>query len=662
MYSTLRTLFAVAVAILFLPYAVAQDTPLIPIADAIKRSEFNNMSLSPSGKRLAATVPSKGRENLVVIDLERRTRSVITSFDTFDVLEFSWVNETRLIFRVGFQRATVSESEYKGTYAVDTNGDNLVDLSRVGARSLATASSGGLSRIVPLAMIPGDTDGEFIVAMNLRRREALDVYRLNTRTGRNTLLTFDSPAETSGFLVDNNLVPRVAFASDLKAGRVQAWYRSDADTPWKLLADWDVVDPRADEIVPIRFEADNKTLIVSSNVGRDRAALFRYDPEQKKLLDMIAEDMLVDLKDGLIWSSKSKKLLGYRVDVEKPATKWLDSEMAELQKRVDATLSGYINVISFNRFDESVALIRSFNGRDAGRYHLFDRQKNSMETLPDVAPWWKQEYTGERRYFEYAARDGLRIPAWVSMPAGKSQSGLPLVVHIHGGPYLRAYGYRASLDAAFLANRGYVVLEPEPRGSTGFGKPLAAGGIKQWGQKMQDDITDGILALVKAGIVDRNRVCLYGGSYGGYATLQGMIREPDLIKCGLATVAVTDLDLLQTIGESDTNNARWDAQRFYRTMVGDPKSDSAMLAANSPARNADKIKGAVLLVMGAEDARVPIRHADVMVAAMKRAGVKHELVVYGGEGHGFQKDSNRADLLSRMEKFFAEHIGGRQAK
>lgn len=222
---------------------------------------------------------------------------------------------------------------------------------------------------------------------------------------------------------------------------------------------------------------------------------------------------------------------------------------------------------------------------------------------------------------------------------------------------MRSYGFQPSGDALFLSNRGYAVLEPEPRGSTGFGKTLAAAGTKQWGQATQNDITDGILALVKAGIVDKNRVCLYGGSYGDYATLQGLVREPELIKCGLATVAVSDLELLQTEGESDTNQARWDAEYFYSSRIGDRKTDAAMLAINSPARNADKIKGAVLLVMGAEDRRVPIRHADVMVSAMKRASVKHELVVYPGEEHGFSKDENRADLYMRMEKFFGDHIG-----
>jgi dipeptidyl aminopeptidase/acylaminoacyl peptidase len=635
----------------------AQAAPQIPISDMVKRQEFSQMLLSPDGKRLAATVPARGRENLVVIDLEKRTRAVITAFDTYDVLEFSWINDQRLIFRVGFTRTALTEMQYKGTYAVDASGDNLKDLSRVGTRSVSGNVAGGLTSIVPRARIAGDKDGEYIVEMNLRRRESLDVYRLNTNTGRSELLTFDAPADTSSFILDSTLVARVAFASDLKNNKVQVWYRSDAKGAWGLITDWDGVSPTADKIVPIRFEKDNQTLIVSSNVGRDREALFRYDPVQKKLLDMIVDDPLVDVDGGLIWSSKDQKVLGVRINAQKERIEWMDPAMKALQASVDGTLVGYTNVLSFNPIDETVALIRSYNEFDSGRYHLFDRKKNTLEALPEVAPWRKPEYWGERRYFSYAARDGLNIPAWLSLPPKTEAKGLPLVVHIHGGPYVRTYGFAPSGDARFLSNRGYAVLEPEPRGSTDFGKKHHAGGIKQWGQKMQDDITDGILALVKAGIVDRDRVCLYGGSYGGYATLQGMVREPDLIKCGLATVAVTDLELFQTMGESDTNRGRWDSKHFFGTMVGDLKADAAMLAANSPARNADKIKGSVLLIMGAEDVRVPIRHADTMVAGMKRAGVKHELVVYAGEGHGFSRDDNRADLYSRMEKFFGEHIG-----
>ena len=632
--------------------------PLIPIADMIKRTEYNAMSLSPNGKRLAATVPIKGRDNLVVIDLEKRTRVVLTGFDTYDVVGFDWVNSDRLIFRVGFVRTALTETQYKGTYAIDVNGENMRDLSRVGVRTGgATGMSGGTTSIVPLAYVNGDTEGEFIVEMNLRRRDALDVYRLNTKSGRADLLTFESPAETNRFIVDSGGVPRVAFASDIKKNRSQVWYRTGAKASWKLLADWDSVDPKADELSPLRFDKDDKTLIVSSNVGRDKAALFRYDPEQGKLLDLIAEHPLVDLSGGLIWSTAEKKLLGVRIEADRQTVKWLDADRDKLQKRIDTTLAGLTNSISFNREDDSVALIRSYNEYDSGRYHVFDRKKNTMEALPEVAAWRKPAYWGERRYFEYAARDDLRIPAWLSLPPGVEAKALPLIVHIHGGPYLRSYGFQPSGDALFLSNRGYAVLEPEPRGSTGFGKTLSAGGTKQWGQAMQNDITDGILALVKVGIVDKNRVCLYGGSYGGYATLQGLVREPELIKCGLATVAVSDLELLQTQGESDTNQARWDADYFYSTRIGDRKTDAVLLATNSPARNADRIKGAVLLVMGAEDRRVPIRHADVMVSAMKRAGVKHELVVYPGEGHGFSKDENRSDLYARMEQFFGEYIG-----
>ena len=634
-----------------------QAAPLIPISDMVKRTEYSAMSLSPNGKRLAATVPMKGRDNLVVIDLEKRSRTVLTGFDTYDVVSFDWVNNDRLIFRVGFTRTALTETQYKGTYAIDVNGENMRDLSRVGVRAGATGMTGGTSIIVPLAHVAGDTDGEFIVEMNLRRRDSTDVYRLNTKSGRAELLTFESPADADGFIVDSTGAARVAIASDIKTNRDQFWYRSGAKAPWKLLADWDSVDPKADKLNPLRFDKDDKTLIVSSNVGRDKAALFRYDPEQGKLLDLIAEHPLVDLSGGLIWSMAEKKLLGVRINADRQTVKWLDADRDALQKAIDSTLVGLTNSISFNREDDSVALIRSYNEYDSGRYHVFDRKKNTMEALPEVAAWRKPAYWGERRYFEYAARDAIRIPAWLSLPPGVEGKALPLIVHIHGGPYVRSYGFQPSGDALFLSNRGYAVLEPEPRGSTGFGKTLASGGTKQWGQAMQNDITDGILALVKAGIVDKNRVCLYGGSYGGYATLQGLVREPELIKCGLATVAVSDLELLQTQGESDTNRSRWNADYFYEVRIGNRKTDAVMLAANSPARNADKIKGAVLLVMGAEDQRVPIRQADVMVSAMKRAGVKHELVVYPGEGHGFSKDENRTDLYERMEKFFGEHIG-----
>jgi dipeptidyl aminopeptidase/acylaminoacyl peptidase len=341
-----------------------------------------------------------------------------------------------------------------------------------------------------------------------------------------------------------------------------------------------------------------------------------------------------------------------------PVTKWLDPEMDGYQKAIDKALPGTNNVL-IREDDAARLLVFSSSDTDPGRYYLFDLEKKSLEALPPTRPWLKPELMAERKFITYKARDGMVIPAYLTIPRGSSGKNLPLVVNIHGGPWVRAYHWDEWSrwpEAQFFASRGYAVLEPEPRGSTGWGRKLFESSFKQLGLAMQDDITDGALHLVKEGIVDKGRMCLHGGSYGGYATLQGLVREPDLFRCGTPFVAVTDLGLWQTVQWSDTAQLTDFFETDYIKMVGDSKADAALFEKTSPARNADKIKAPVLLAMGEDDVRVPLIHGETMRDALKKAGKNVEFVTYAEEGHGFNKQENVVDFYTRIEKFLAKYL------
>jgi dipeptidyl aminopeptidase/acylaminoacyl peptidase len=626
--------------------SMAQKPPVIPVETFMKRAEFTAMSISPKGDRLAALSPYKDRDNLVVIDLTNRTRKVITAFEKYDVVAFNWVNNDRIFLRVADGKDALGRITYLGTFAVDIDGSNLRDLTNL--RGLAPARS-----------LPGDTEGEMLVTMSERNRYSRDLYKLNTKTGRYSLLTFDSPGEVGGWVLDWDRVARVTSTTDLKTGESTVWYRDNADSKWEALFT-NPDDSAADNIDPIAFDGDNKTLIVASNVGRDKYALYKYDPKAKKLGELIFEHPLIDINGGLIFNRAKRTIAGisYNADVRK--TLWLDPKMAELQKQIDATLKNTTNVLSFNPdSDNGRILITSYSDTDPGRTYLFDAAQKSLEPLPPHRPWIKPEDISPRKFITYTARDGLKIPAWVTIPKGTDGKNLPLIVNIHGGPNARVYGddpWSRYSEAPFFANRGYVVLEPEPRASTGFGRKHLQLGYKQWGGTMQDDLTDGVLHLIKEGIVDKNRVCLYGGSYGGYATLQGLVKEPEMFRCGLPWIAVVDLVMMQTQMTSDTNNTRFNVDVFYNRNIGNRDTERAMLEKNSPVNHADRIKAPVLLVMGSDDVRVPLKHGTDMRAAMEKAGVKHELVIYKAEAHGFNKQENVVDFFTRAEKFFAENL------
>ncbi len=619
--------------------------PVIPVETFMRRAEFGAMSISPKGDRLAALVPLKDRDNLVVIDLVKRTRTTITNFTDNDVINFNWINNDRLFLRVADGRDAQGEARYRGTYAVNVDGSGVRNLTEL--RGLA-----------PLQIIANDTKGEMLVSMRLRNRVIADVYRLNTNTAKYELLTFDNPGETQSWLLDWNDQPLIAESPDPDTLQTITWYRSDIKAKWEVL--WrNPPDEAQDSMNVVAFMPDGKSLIVSSNKGRDKYALYRYDLATRALAELIFEHPLIDVSGGLIWSRAEKKLMGVAYSAEESKTIWLDPKMAKLQSQIDATFKNMRNVLSFNSLaDNSRVLVSTSSATDPGGYYLYDSAAG-LEELPKRRPWINPDHISPRAYMPYSARDGLNIPAWVTIPKGTSGKNLPLIVNIHGGPNARSYGgnpWGRYSEAPFFANRGYVVLEPEPRASTGFGRKHLSAGYKQWGQTMQDDITDGVLHLIKAGIVDKNRVCLYGGSYGGYATLQGLVKEPEMFRCGLPWVAVSDLMLLLTDTLSDTNNSRYNVAAFQDRNLGNAKTDRTMLEKFSPVNHADKIRVPVLLVMGELDVRVPLRHGTSMRDAMNRAGVKNELVIYKGEAHGFNKQENVVDFFSRAEKFFAENL------
>ncbi|MGZ5033176.1 MAG: prolyl oligopeptidase family serine peptidase [Usitatibacter sp.] len=633
-----------------------QKASEIPVETFQKRPENQAMVLSPNGELLAALTPLKGRDNLVVVDLNKRSRTIITSFSDYDVVDFRWVGNKRLFFRVADGRDALGRAEFAGTYAIDADGGDQRDLSRLVFGATPTYMERRPS-IVPLRHKDGD---EMYVEMNQRRRDALDVFVLNTRTGRYQLLTQEAPADTLQWILDWDGVPRVALATDPTVPKDILWYRDDDKSPWQKLMEWEAGIDSVDSIVPLAFDEDNKNLYVSSNVGRDRAAIFKYDPRAKKLGEVVFEHPLVDLTRGLIFDRKTHKLEGIRYNADKPGIAWVNEDMAKLQKQVDASLPGMINYLTRSEENSKRLLIFSQSDVDSGRYYLLNREPLGMEELMATRPWLKPELMSPVKYMPYNARDGLQIPAWVTIPKDSAGKNLPLVVHVHGGPWLRVYGWTSWTRYAenqFFASRGYVVLEAEPRASGGFGKKLLSAGYKQFGQAMQDDLTDGVMELVKQGIVDRNKVCIYGGSYGGYASLWGVIKDPDLYRCAVPWVALTDLALWQTATWTDfAQNRRYNYQPQFDKQVGSARTEKEFLDKYSPYLHADRIKVPVLLAMGEDDRRVPIDHGSKMKSALITAGVKYDYVIYPREGHGFNKDENVFDFFKRVEKFLAENL------
>jgi dipeptidyl aminopeptidase/acylaminoacyl peptidase len=655
----------VALAFAAVPaFAEAQKKPGdVPVESFFRRADYSEMRLSPDGKRLAATVPLKGRANLVVIDIDRKSRQVITNFSALDVGSFYWVNNERLCLQVADGQDVSGTFNYRGTFCIDHNGDNIRNYAKLGIADAST-TTGGYRFITPLALVHDDS-GEIMVRMSIRSRYSSDVYRFNTRNGRYQLVTDDSPGDVIRWVLDRNLVPRVAVSQPevktaSETNKRTVWYRDAPGSKWEKLHETEMTGDLAlkGSFVPIAFDYDNSTLYVATNQGEDKDSIYTFDTKARKLGERIFRHPLIDLEGGLVFSRTQKKLVGLQYDAEVPASIWVDETMAKLQKSIDAALPKTVNDISIPSETDDRALVFARSDVDPGAYYLLDRRKPSVELLAKTREWIDPSLMPEKRFIKYTARDGLEIPAWITVPQGGGKN-LPLIVNIHGGPWVRAYSgmdWGRWPEAQFFASRGYVVLEPEPRGSTGFGRKHFSSSFKQWGQAMQDDITDGALYLVKEGLVDKSRMCLHGGSYGGYATAMGLVKDPDLWKCGSPFVAVTDLFLFQNVTYSDISSESYFFQTDFKKMVGDSSADREMFTRSSPALQAGRIKAPVLITMGSADVRVPQVHGDNFVSALRDAGKKVDYVIYKGEGHGYNKDENVFDFYRRLEKFFAENL------
>ena len=646
--------------------ASAQKKPSdYTVEDFFRLAEYTGMQLSPSAKRLSALAPIKGRNNLVIIDMATRKPHVITAFEKVDVFNVFWVNDERLCLRVADFQEVTGRFNYRGTYCINHDGTDLRDFTRLGVRDAST-TLGGYTFLDFLARTD-DGSPDIYVGARLRTRDSQDIYRFNTSTGRYQLLTAEAPPTgyVTRWVLDRNFEPRIAVSQPKRDNRNAllrrfVWYRDSANAKWEQLFSTELDgEDGSDAFSPLAFDYDNTTLYVSARAGKDKSAIYKYDTKTRQMGEMMFGHTLVDVNGGLRFSRVRKTLLGIQFEADKPVKVWVDPATDRLQRQVDATFPKTVNELIVPDQSDDWALIFSHSDVDPGAYYLMNRKKPGIELVAKTRPWLDPALMSERKFILYEARDGRQIPAWVTIPRGSSGKNLPLIVHIHGGPWVRGYSWinwGRWPDAQFFASRGYAVLEPEPRGSTGFGRDHYISSFKQWGQAMQDDITDGALYLAKEGIVDKNRMCVKGGSYGGYASAMALAKDPDLWRCGVPYVAVTDLFLFQNVVYSDIAMFTDFFQTDFKRRVGDSDADKEMFTRYSPNLQAAKVKAPVLLAMGSDDFRVPQVHGDKYAANLEAAGKKVEYVIYPGEGHGFNRADNVYDFYRRVEKFFAENL------
>jgi len=507
-----------------------------------------------------------------------------------------------------------------------------------------------------------DSDGEMIVACDDVDKDSVDLYRINAVNGKRVWLTRDRPPRTQDWVLDAQMQPRVAISNAAQSTERIVHYR-DQDGRWREL--WRYHSTRDDIHHPLSVEADGK-LLVASNEGRDTVALRLYDPDSDRWGETLIEhpqyDVAIDALGarlgGLLRDERNGDLLGVRIDAARPVYAWMHERRQKLQALVDKALPGRVNALQFS--DSQQVFVTSRSDTEPARWYLLDSHSGRLNHVLNTRPSLDARRVPATENLSLRSRDGLALPGHLLRPP-QAAPGVPLptIVLVHGGPWVRGPVWGDSggdmAMARWLASRGYLVLLPGFRGSTGFGKRFVQAARGQFGLSMQDDLDDAVDELIRRGDADPGRLCIMGASYGGYASLMGAARTPNRYRCAVAGFPVSDLAVLLS---SDWSDLSRDPQmrEFWIDMVGDPVKDRGKLDAVSPRHMPTRIEARVMIYAGVDDPRTPLEQAEMMRDAMRRAGKQPLWLAKYGEGHGYSLSSNLMDMLEMLEPFLHNEL------
>jgi dipeptidyl aminopeptidase/acylaminoacyl peptidase len=606
--------------------------PLIPRRVLLGNPTRWQPTLSPEGKRIAYLAPNEGDALQIWVSTlgDSDDRCVSTERRSIQIYEWAWDSNTIL-------------------YRRDNDGDENLHLCAI---DLETGNDRDLTpwRGVRCydTMTAAKRPGEILAELNVRDRRLMDVWRIDLRTGAATL-EVENPGDVAWWVADDELVVRACRGFTPQGGS-EVRVRSDAGAPWRTL--WKTSPD--EEAWPLGFSKDGRELFLKSSVSRDTMGVVAMDIESGREREIAAIDGF-DAEKVLIHP------VGREVDAVAFAPerrKWAVTNIAlgadfEGLARID---EGDLDVVSRD-FADSKWIVAFTAPHRPIRYHVWHREAKSSEFLFSNLPELETYELARARPIKYRARDGLEIHGFLTIPRGVDPRNLPLVLNPHGGPWARNY-WEFEDSTQLLASRGYAVLQPNFRGSTGYGRKHLQAGYRQWGLSMQDDLTDAVKWAVDERIADPGRVALLGGSYGGYAALAGAAFTPDLYKCAIDLCGMSNLLTWLKLKYSLPIAG---IRAIYNFRVGNPDDavDNELLAKGSPLFAADKIKIPTLIAHGGNDAHVLAAESEQIVAAIEKNGGSVIYVLYPDEGHAFVRPANIQDFLARVEKFLAEHLGGR---
>ena len=679
-YSILLLLFC---TLSMIQMSNSSESNLIPAKFFACYSNSYEMQMSPDGNYLTIVSPPKENEcdiepdlkkgvednfrggKLTLFNLKNGATTVLTSGKgSSSVSGVRWVSDERIIFT-----AAPTNSAGKSITAYAMWGMNI-DGSKKKKLFEYSTSQGVVVRPSLTSLLPDDPN-HVMISDNSRRGTVSDYYKLNIMTGSKKRVA-NGPDIDEGEWIWDILVrpdgsPLAAITNIEDKWRI--WRYLPKSNSWEIHFTNKCQSPT---FFPLSGN-DDIWLVAGQDVSKhttfnkenDKSKLFRYNPNDRTF-ELVYEDPEYDVagpvggcrqaQGGASIDEKTNELIYVSYYADKPVRLYFDEDSQQTNDMLtNAFPESDVRPVTWSK-DRSKLVIAVSSSTNPGDYYYFDKENGTLSFLWDRSPWINRDMLAPKQPISYIARDGLKIHGYLTIPNNTNGKNLPMVVHPHGGPNARdTSGYDPYVQ--FLANRGYVVFQPNFRGSTGYGAYHYISANKQFGKTMQNDITDGVKFLIDQGIADKDRIGIFGGSYGGYATMAGLTFTPDLYAAGINYVGVVDLELLQE--GSNRNSRRFNG--FYdelRLEWGDPDNpeDMEYIIETSPLRQADKIKSPVLIMHGAQDNNVKLVHAKRLADKLDSLGKDYEWYVEPYEGHGFSGEQARLNMFEKVEDFFGKHL------